>query len=262
MTLLIEGPSAPRDAARVAEDSVVFQTREWPKEWEQRLREISPVSDEHSWLSARWFAEAQRWVLYDCLSIKHISDNDLIADLGGPDPETPEGDTVMVSRYQQEMFRTQRVYARPSWIIQGTKGGHHASYSKSMIEDHRAMGLPTEPPKPGDLPYAPFDERVVRQLVEMSKLVKFKNNFSEFKKRYGTVEGQKREARESLRAARERYVKWINSQFESGDEELAAAYGKGELEHAPTTDDDFVEKDELADANYIERGRFVAAPLK
>lgn len=239
-----------------APDAVVRHQRDVPPAWERRLREISPISDTHSWLAFRWFDEAQRWVLYECIPIRFIADNDKLADLAGPDPDTADGADVLVSRFQQQMFRLHRVDARPCWVIQGTNGGHHAAYTKAMQEDHRALGLPTEPPKPGDLPYADFDERVVRQLVEMSKLVRFKNDFGEFKRRFGTVDGQKREAANALRAARERYVRFINSQFTDGDEEFVTAYRAGDLDHAPRTEDDFVEKDERADQRYIETGRF------
>lgn len=246
------------DAAPTAkEDAIWFEHREVPKEWEQRLREISPIADMHSWLAFRWFAEAQRWVIYECVPIRFISDNTLIDDLAqGADPNTPDGADVLVSTFQQQMFRQHRVHARPCWIIQGTKGGHHATYTEAQREDHRRLGLPLEPPKPGALPYAPFDERVVRQLVEMSKLVQFKNNFGEFKKRYGTVDGQKREAANALRAARERYVQWINSTFEDGDEHFTTAYAVGELEDAPKTDKEYVKENEESDQKYIETGRF------
>lgn len=249
MTSVLELPVAQPDALYRAH-------RDVPLEWERRLREISPISDVHSWLAFRWFAEAQRWMLYECVPIRFIDDNALIEDLGGPDPETEAGKDVLVSHYQQRMFREHRVHARPCWVIQGTKGGHYAAYTKAVQEDHRALGLPPDPPTPGDLPYADFDERVVRQVVEMSKLVRFKNDFGEFKRRFGDVAGQKREAANALRAARTRYVAFINSTFEDGDEEFVAANRKGAFEHAPRSDDDYVEKNELADQKYVERGRF------
>lgn len=242
--------------APAAPDAIQWQTRDVPVAWERRLREVSPRSDVHSWLAFRWFAEAQRWMLYECVPIRFVVDNELIADLGGPDPETPAGADVLVSRYQQQMFRQYRVHARPMWVIQGTKGGHYASYSKAVEEDHRALGLPPEPPKPGDLPYADFDERVVRQIVAASQLVRFKQDFGEFKRRFGTVEGQKREAASALRAARERYVAFINSQFEDGDDLFRTAYATGELADAPRTTSEFVQENEESDQRYIERGRF------
>lgn len=243
-------------APKPVEPVVVHKHRDVPPDWERRLREISPISEQHSWLAFRWFDEAQRWMLYECVPIRFVVDNELIADLAGPDPDSEEGKNILVSRYQQEMFRKHRVHARPCWVIQGTNGGHHAAYDRATQQDHLAMGLPTEPPKPGALPYADFDERVVRQLVEMSKLVRFKNDFGEFKRRFGTVEGQKREAANALKAARERYVHWINSQFSEGDEHFVDAYRKGELDDAPRTDDDFVRKNEESDQRFIETGRF------
>lgn len=256
-TLVLPNAAGGVTAPAAKGDAIHYEHRDVPPEWEQRLREISPISETHSWLAFRWFAEAQRWMIYDCVPIRFVVDNTLIDDLAhGADPNTPEGADVLVSVFQQQMFRKHRVHARPCWVIQGTKGGHHAAYDEAMREDHRRLGLPLEPPKPGDLPYAPFDERVVKHLLEMSKLVKFKNDFGEFKKRYGTVEGQKREAKEALRQARERYVRWINSTFEDGDEYFTKAYRAGELDDAPRTETEYVKENETADQKYIETGRF------
>jgi hypothetical protein len=237
-------------------DALWRKSYDVPVEWEQRLREISPISDRHSWLAFRWFAEAQRWILYECVPIRFVVDNELIADLGGPDAETPAGADVLVSVFQQQMFKKHRVHARPMWVIQGSRGGHYVVFSATVQEDHRALGLPPEPPKVGDLPYAAFDERVVRQLVEASKLVQFKNDFGEFKKRFGDVDSQKREAKTALHAARERYVTFINNQFEDGDDLFRSAYGKGELSDAPTTDKEYVRENEKADEKYVLTGRF------
>jgi hypothetical protein len=83
-----------------------------------------------------------------------------------------------------------------------------------------------------------------------------KNDLAEFKRRWGTTPGFKRSYRDQLQKAREQYVAYLNAQLEDGDEEVKAAYGKGELEHSRRTDDDFVEKNEKIDHNYIESGRF------
>ena len=224
------------------------------------MREVSPISEHHSWLAFRWFAEKARWVLYECVPNAYIEDS-MRAELEGEHPDRLEDWARIVSAYQWEMYRTHKVHARPCWIIQGTKGGHLVEYDEPTKELMRSLELPTNPPEPGDLPYADFDERVVQQIVRMSKLTKVKNDLSEFKRKHGTTEGHKRTYNEALRQAREQYVKYLNAQLEDGDDLLAKSYRVGELEHQSTTEDDFVELSERQDENYVRRGRFSDAPI-
>jgi hypothetical protein len=234
----------------------VIHHQEPPAEWVRRLREIDPISDVHSWLDLRWMKWSQRWALYECVPIRFVNDDSLIAELAGPDPESPEGAHLSVTRYQQQMYRGHKVHARTSWIIQGEHGGHMAQFGESTKELCRAKGLPTEPPMPGDLPYAPFDERVVAQIQRMNKLRALRGDLAEFKKRYGSPENWKREKREQLRAARKEYVRFINAQFGDDADEFVSAARKGELDDAPRTEKDFVKENEDADEKYVETGRF------
>lgn len=224
-----------------------------PIEWEARLREVSPISDVVSWLSLRYHPDFERWVLYECVPIRFISDNTLIQDLA-------EGDTgaddVLVSAYQKEMFKQYRVHARPCWVIQGSKGGNKVEFTESDKELCRACSLPTEPPKPGALPYAPFDERVVGQILAMSKLMQARNSLSEFKAKHGTVDAQKRTYRDNLQAARAQYVKYLNEQFAEPAEDFVKAERDGEMDTHKRVETDFVKADEAIDQKYIQTGRF------
>jgi hypothetical protein len=242
-------------SSKAAEDTVVLHDRPVPPEWEARLREISPISDDHSWLCLKWHPACERWFVYEMVPDRFISQG-FRAELEGAHPHTLEEWARICTPWQWDAYRKYRVHARLAWIIQGSNGGHKAIFSDIDKELMRAEGLPTEPPTFGSLPYAPFDERVVRQLIAMNKLVQVKNDLSEFKKRWGKSDGFKRTYATQLREARSKYVDFINKQFSDGDEEMATAYGKGELEHAPRTDDDFVQKDEALDEKYRNTGRF------
>lgn len=234
---------------------LVLHDRQPDPSWVKRLREVSPISEQHSWLDIRWFAESERWLLYEMVPNAFISPG-MRAELEGAHPDTLEDWARIVSAYQWQMYRKHKVHARPCWVIQGNNGGHLVAFSPVDQELARSQGLPQEPPAPGELPYAPFDERVVRQIVRMSKLVKAKNDLAEFKRRYGTTEEYKRTYNNNLRAAREQYVQYINAQFADGDEDFKSALRKGELDDAPRTTDDFVEKSELQDQKYLDTGRF------
>lgn len=234
---------------------VVFHSREVPKEWETRLREISPISDVVSWLALNWFAPAERWVVYEMVPDQFI-ETGFRSELEGEHPDRLESWARICSPFQWEMYRKYRVHARPCWVIQGANGGNKVAFSEADQELCRAVGLPIEPPIPGALPYAPFDERVVRQLVKMNKLAKAKNDLQEFRRKHDTTDAYKRTFNENLRAARAQYVAYLNAQFEDGDEEIAKATREGELDAAPRTTDDFTEKAEMQDIRYIETGRF------
>lgn len=234
---------------------LVLHDRQPDPSWVKRLREISPISEVVSWLDLRWFAEAERWLVYEMVPNAHI-DVGMRSELEGAHPDTLEDWARIVSAYQWEQYRKHRVHARPCWVIQGANGGNKVQFDEADQELCRAQGLPTEPPAPGSLPYAPFDERVVRQLLRMSKLVKCKGDLAEFRRKHGNTDGFKRTYRDNLQAARSQYVEWINAQFSDGDDEMVAASRKGELVDAPRTDDDFVEKSEVQDEKYRLTGRF------
>lgn len=237
------------------EDQVVLWDRPVPPEWEARLREISPISNEHSWLCLKWHPAIERFMVYEMVPNQHIDDGTR-AELEGPHPHTLEEWARVITPWQWEAYRKYRCHARLAWIIQGNHGGHKVWFSEIDKELMRAQGLPTEPPAFGSLPYAPFDERVVRQLVAMNKLVAAKNDLAEFKRRWGNTPGFKRSYAKQLTEARERYVAFINQQFADGDEHFTDALKKGELEDAPRTEKEYVKENEEADEKYRLTGRF------
>lgn len=251
---LVEAVGAPAPAAQP--DQVRSLFKPWPEAWERRLREFSPVSDNVSWLAGRWHPDIQRWVLYECQPVRYIADNVLIADLQGPDPESPEGiaQDITVSRYQQEMFRKHRVLARLFWIIEGPNGGHPFIYPDSTRELCKATGRPADPPEAGSLPYADFDERVVAKVQENSRLVKVRGDLGELFRRYGKPENWKWEKREAYREARKQWLRHLDSLLVAGDDEIKDAVRKGELDDAPRTDEDVGKLEEAWDESFINKG--------
>ena len=236
-------------------------TRAFPSDWLRRLREVSPVVEAHSYLHPRWYAH--RWVLYEMVPLWAIEDPGLVSALRGPHPDTlPEAERVALGQagcsvYQYETFQATGRYARPSWILQGSHGGHAAAYDRPTKELLKATQRPTEPPAVGDLPYAPFDERVVRQLIKMDRLKQAQNDLSAFK-RQATTEGQRRALREAMRAARAEYLAFLDEQVEEAAELFVSAYRKGEFEGAPVSARDWVQTDEEANHAFIETGSLTA----
>ena len=148
----------------------------WPAEWEERLRAISPISPDHSWLYGAWFNKGARWVLYEMLPYPAIPEGKRLQLGGTPYWEMPKhlraGRKQACSAFQWEMYRTKKVWARPFWVIQGPAGGTPAEFTEMEQALLQAQGLDTEPPEPGTLPYAPWDTRVEEQLRSRDRLMK------------------------------------------------------------------------------------------
>jgi hypothetical protein len=147
----------------------------WPVEWETRLREISPVSQDHSWLYGAYLNSVGRWVLYEMMPYSAIPESKRLQLGGTPYWEMPKhlraGRKQACSAFQWEIYRTKKCWARPCWVIQGNDGGTPAEFTEMEQAMLQAKGLPTEPPEPGTLPYAPWDGRVEKQLRARDRLM-------------------------------------------------------------------------------------------
>lgn len=166
----------------VADIGVAF-----PEDWMRQLREISPVSDVHSYLIPYWYRKRERWTLYDVLPDAQIPVKGMVGPaftveeywrvMNGPRPSTLklEDQSPFVSDVQWEMHRVHGGYARPFWVLQGEQGGHQVAFSPWQQNVLMKKGLPTEPPGLGDLPFAPFDGRVARHLTHLNRLHQFEN---------------------------------------------------------------------------------------
>ena len=76
------------------------------------------------------------------------------------------GASRFVTGYQWRMYRDTGLYVTPWWVIQGSRGGHRYKWEKEEVASLVASikGLGDQPPCAGDLPYAPFDQRVLRAI--------------------------------------------------------------------------------------------------
>lgn len=171
-----------QDAAKNMANAIADVSVPFP--WEPDLRAISPINTIHSHLRGYWYRSGQRWVLYDVLPVELIADDmDTGSGISGAEfkaivmgkrlSERVEWNDVEhwpVSDTQHEMFRLYRGYARPFWVLQGDAGGHQVKFSPQQSEALVRMGLPSEPPRIGDLPPCPFDQRAIRQLQHLNRL--------------------------------------------------------------------------------------------
>ena len=164
--------------------------REVPAAWERRLAQFAPEEEHAPWLKLVWMAgedyePVQRWCIYEMFPVLQLVPADHLADLRGLSPRDPSNGNYKsdphgnrrwhshstCSLQQWELFQVTKCYPRLFWIIQGEHGGHKWLLDHSEQVMLRMSGVrPYDTPLPGDLPYAPFDERVMAMLAEYNDL--------------------------------------------------------------------------------------------
>jgi hypothetical protein len=70
----------------------------------------------------------------------------------------------LITERAWHMFQETGAWGRPYWVIQGEQGGHKRWFTTVEKQLLRMANLPMDPPAPGDLPYAEWDERVKNRL--------------------------------------------------------------------------------------------------
>jgi len=167
-----------------------LMARQPPKEWERDLRAISPVSAHSSYLIFAYKAppfamDDGRWCLYEAIPDALISTERRMELAGAPFWELPKdqraGQASIVSAYQWLMYREHRLDVRPFWCLQGSEGGTPFAISRLEQRYLRMMDKPTDPVPLGALPFAPFDARAAKQILERDRLVKFGGSIERLK---------------------------------------------------------------------------------
>lgn len=166
-------------ANSIADLEVVFP-------WEAELRVLSPIVDKVSHLRAYWYRAGMRWVLYDCIPLALIPDDDEVmmnpttsaADLhhafrNKPPRELTDAQDSPISDLQHEFARRFKVFACPFWVLQGDHGGHQVKFSPWQQNVLIAKGLNADAPAIGTLPAAPFDTRTIVKLNHLNRLHAF-----------------------------------------------------------------------------------------
>ena len=203
-----------------------------PEAWEKELRAISPISTKFSHLRLRWHP-ANIWVLYECVPAELIPPSKLEQLTDRPYWELPPGQRlgrmVSVSAYQFWMYQQHKVWARPFWFIQGNNGGTPARLSDYEAAMAKAAGFPTDVPAPGELPYAPFDQRVVQQIVARDRLWKMGMSV-EALQHSATSGALKAEEAEAERKFRKDFLSWWEGQMAAGSDFLAWYTSKTEAD--------------------------------
>lgn len=259
-------------------------SREVPAEWEARLRDVSPRSDEVSWLHLVWepgelWVPGQRWVLYEMIHPRW-ADPGLVATLRGPNPRLAghycTADSRLPNQFrclcrrkleawkgsnnpgitlmQWRLFRETGYVASavPFLVLQGPKGAHRLRYSEFEQELLALAGKPTEPPTFGTLPYAPFDERTIALITQHNRLLQMQVSLAEFRRRMTTHYAAERAEME--RELRRQMVHHLDAEMTEPGDLFVKAADRGEMDGQRRTNIDYVRYAEQAIPQFIETG--------
>lgn len=160
-----------------------------------------------------------------------------------------DGTTKHVDRQQWSLFHETGLYATRWWGIQGLHGGHRYKWEQnepaSLVSAMQEKG--NQPPMVGDLPYAPFDSRVLRAIRREHNIARAARRLSSLQQRKESL--AKDEQDEAL-ATQKILWDWCGQQVEEmWDEGLdllprlfEQQYGRAPVGHKMSTNYEAIEE--------------------
>lgn len=174
-----------------------------PQAWVDRLAQV--VRPEGgSWLVLRWepgepWWPIERWAIWQVRprALTALLYPEHLKELDGRNPRRtghacfpgwcdcrahkrrwtrPGGDAAYIDYWQWQFYHETGgpdgggLFGTRWWVIQGEDGGHRWNLSQGEMELRQLRGLPIQTPLAGTLPYAPFDERVIGQVVQEDRM--------------------------------------------------------------------------------------------
>lgn len=209
---IVNAAGTPQDVVRALIDLPI------PAEWEREVAEMSPKSESHSYLRLFWreplfSPDRRRLVLHECVPNHLIGDEHRMFLADKPYWELPReertGRAKLVSAFQWEMYRREGISVTPFWCLQGSDGGTPMAYADIERRWLRAMKQPDTPPGLGELPFAPWDNRVRRAVERRDRLRTFGGRVSELRKR-GNADYLRAESEAMEKEYRREFFRWFS----------------------------------------------------
>lgn len=198
--------------------------------WEEELNRIAPETPYgHDHLRIWWepgdpWAVVERFVVWQLTPVWRVPDLGIREALDGPNPRAfGYYDQVLgrfvrkrylpISFQQWRLYRETGYYAQPLWVVQGRNAGHLRRWTEVQSTISQMNGGPPEPPVPGELPYAPFDMRVVEKLKYLDALQKYGDILEHLSSKPRLAERLERRERETVTSMAEQMWNWLGSQI-------------------------------------------------
>ena len=188
-------------------DTVFRWDREVPAEWQAELDRAFPRHENISWLKLAWLAGTpdapiQRWGIYQMVPRARTT------------PFVLDGRELNYNAmvpWLAKIVRETGQYGILYWIIQGKHGGHRWMLSEVEQSVSLANGGAQDTPKPGELPYAEFDSRVLAKVAVMDKIATYSGIVRFFERNPDQMDAEDRAAVEEMRKA---MWTWLDGQVE------------------------------------------------
>jgi hypothetical protein len=253
-----------------------------PEAWIRAIRTVSEKSDVHGWLYLHWmpgeeWVPCQRWGIYEMLHPRWVP-FDLMEEFDGPHPRTeghycsnkvPKqfqclckrkleawrgGPCSFITAEQWTIYRkTGYVPRHLFWVIQGKGGGHKAFFTDQEEDWLTAAGMSLRIPYPGEIPYAPFDARVLSHIMKHNALKKYGDDLMKYRRAMGPEHAA--ELQKRLKEFRESVLSWFDQQMKEECELFVEAADNGEMDNLPKSDIDYERLMDASIPHYIETGQ-------
>jgi len=227
--------------------------------WRQELALVSPPTDQLSYLHLRWepgdpWSPVNRWVLWNLQPIERTNPV-IMEELQGPHPRSTgrydedeqrwvHGPCRLIDLGTWELFRETGRYGRRWWIVQGSKGGHRYRLSEAERVVWRTLTGTDDTPVPGELPYAPFDNRVLDHLKGKDEMTRWLAVMS-----YGMKNIHQLDADERMEVAmaKQSVANWLAGQMEEITDEYGSLLKRATEDFAPTRMDPAIQESVMSD---------------
>ena len=187
-------------------------------EWQADCaRLFGSPNEQVSWLHLDWYddEDVNRLVVYQCTPRAKLSPLHTEFLDGPPPRKDARGratkDSPPMLRQQWEIAQQHRCWAQPYWIIQGARGGHKRRFSAIESQLLKLAGLPITPPDAGALPYAPWDTRVIDQLVRLDDMRRWEKCEDFASRQWATLDQEEQDA---VREMKKAHLAWLDLQVE------------------------------------------------
>jgi hypothetical protein len=209
---------------------IFWWEREVPKGWQSELERAFPKSEKVSWLKIVWLAgtpEApiQRWGIYQMVPRPRTTPL-VLEDSTTRLPELctrerPAFCYPAMVPWQQKLVRETGQFGMLYWIIQGAHGGHRWMLDETEIKVVEANGGKGDTPKPGALPYAEFDIRVLNMIAQKDRIASYKGIVAFYDRNPAALEAEDAAAVQEMR---KEMWRWLDTQVEEVVDENAAEW--------------------------------------
>jgi hypothetical protein len=219
-------------------DRVFRWERDVPAGWQDELDRAFPRHEHVSWLKLVWIpgtpdAPVQRWGIYQMVPLAkttpYVLEEPPVWRPNGFTHDRPAFYYPGMVPWQQKLVRETGQFGMLYWIIQGTKGGHRWMLNETEIGISQAQGRGGDTPRPGKLPYAEFDRRVLAKVALMDRMAQYTGIVAFYDRNPSQLDA---EDRESVREMREAMWQWLDSQVEQVVDENKAEW-RAWAEQAP-----------------------------